>query len=103
MTQQRPAMNHDRWPATRSGALRTVEPFDLAHRGAGGEKVRLTLSPLLTIAAVLATLALFAGALGIAANGFVVAHEWSCRVGWIKASCPPKALLHPGLSARISD
>jgi hypothetical protein len=90
-------------PVTKTGPIRLVEPLDLSRRGAGAEKVRLALSPWLSFAAVLVTIALFAGAVGIAANGFVAAHEWSCRVGWIKSYCPPKALLHPGLSARIAD
>jgi hypothetical protein len=90
-------------PAPKSGGIRLVEPLDFGRRTAGQEKVRLVLSPWLSFAAVLTTIALFAGAIGIAANGFVAAHDWSCRVGWIKSYCPPKPLLHPGLSARIAD
>jgi len=90
-------------PITEQRSIQLVKPRQFASRMTGPEKVRLSLSPWQSLAMVVATIALFAGAFGIAVNGFVAANDWGCRVGWIKTYCPPKPVLHPGMSARIAD
>jgi hypothetical protein len=63
------------------------------------DKVRISLSPLQSIAAFLVFLGLLAGALGVAASGLVAAHEWGCKAGLIKSYCPappPPAPKEPG-------
>jgi hypothetical protein len=53
------------------------------------DKVRVSLSPLQSIAAVLVVLGFLIGVAGVAASGFVAAHEWGCKAGMVKSYCPP--------------
>jgi hypothetical protein len=53
------------------------------------EKVRLSLSPLQSIGAILVVLGFLVGVAGVAASGFVAAHEWGCKAGMVKSYCPP--------------
>lgn len=53
------------------------------------DKVRVSLSPIQTIAAILVFLGFLAGVAGVAASGFVAAHEWGCKAGVVKSYCPP--------------
>ena len=52
------------------------------------DKLRLALSGWQSIGAILALLGFLVAATGIAAQGWVAANEWGCRVGWVKAACP---------------
>ena len=56
---------------------------------ARAERLRLSLSFWQSLGVLLVILALTLGAAGIAAQGFVTAQEWGCRVGWSRAYCPP--------------
>ena len=53
------------------------------------ERVRLSLSRWQSVGAIIVVLAIAIGATGVAAYGWVVAHDWGCRVGVIKSYCPP--------------
>ena len=53
------------------------------------DKVRLSLSPLQSIGAILVVLGFLVGVAGVAASGFVAAHEWGCKAGMVKSYCPP--------------
>jgi len=52
------------------------------------EITRLRLSRWQAFGAIMAVLGILVGALGMAAYGFVAAHEWGCRTGLIKTHCP---------------
>jgi len=52
------------------------------------ERLRLKLSFWQSLGALLAVLGIVAGASGLAASGFVAAHDWSCRAGWVDRYCP---------------
>lgn len=52
------------------------------------ERLRLSLSPWQSIGAIIVVLAIIIGASGLAAYGWVVAHDWGCRIGAIKSYCP---------------
>lgn len=54
----------------------------------GPDKVRIALSPLQSIAAFLVFVGFLAGVFGVAASGFVAAHEWGCKAGIVKSYCP---------------
>jgi hypothetical protein len=53
------------------------------------DKVRLSLSPLQSIGAILVVLGFLVGVAGVAASGFVAAHEWGCKAGMVKSYGPP--------------
>jgi len=53
------------------------------------DKVRLSLSPLQSLGAILVVLGFLVGVAGVAASGFVAAHEWGCKAGMVKSYCPP--------------
>lgn len=63
---------------------RAVEVVERVH----ADKLRLTLSGWQSLGAILALLGFLVAASGIAAQGWVAANEWGCRVGWVKATCP---------------
>ena len=72
--------------------------------GARGESVRLNLSRWQSIGLIIIVLSFLIGAAGIAASGFVAAHDWGCRAGWVKSNCPapapePKAPARPDIPA----
>jgi hypothetical protein len=52
------------------------------------DKVRISLSPLQAIGAFLVFIGFLAGVFGVAASGFVAAHEWGCKAGLVKSYCP---------------
>lgn len=52
------------------------------------EKVRVSLSPMQSIGAILVILGFLVGVAGVAASGFVAAHEWGCKAGVVKSYCP---------------
>ena len=49
----------------------------------------LALTTAQSVAAAIAIFAFVMAAFGMAARGWVVAHDWSCRVGMATNSCPP--------------
>jgi hypothetical protein len=53
------------------------------------ERVRIALSRWQSFGVVVAMLGFLAGASGVAAYGWVAAHEWGCRTGVVKTYCPP--------------
>ena len=64
------------------------------HAPARADKVRFTLNGGQSLALLLVVFSLMIGAAGLAAQGWVAAHEWGCRTGAIKSYCPappPKA------------
>jgi hypothetical protein len=54
------------------------------------DRVRLSLSFWQSLGALIVVLAIAIGASGVAAYGWVVAHDWTCRIGLVKRYCPPK-------------
>jgi hypothetical protein len=60
---------------------------------------RLALTGIQSLVLAIVTFALVIGALGMAANGWVTSHDWSCRVGLLVKSCPtidiPKPMAPP--------
>jgi hypothetical protein len=58
-----------------------------ASRASVDGRVRLSLSATQSVGAMIIALALLACAAGLAVTGWAVAHEWTCRLGWVKA-CP---------------
>lgn len=59
------------------------------------ERVRVKLSGWQSIGAIIAVLGIAAGASGIAAYGFVVAHEWGCRTHLVQSYCPAPPVVRP--------
>lgn len=57
---------------------------------------RLSLSWRQSLGLTIVTLAMLVAAAGMAASAWAVAHEWGCRLGWVK-SCAPPALKPPEL------
>jgi hypothetical protein len=58
----------------------------------GTERMRLSMSIWQSLGAIVLVLGLLIGATGVAAYGWVVAHDWGCRIGLVKAYCPPAAV-----------
>ena len=54
----------------------------------GTERVRVALSRWQALGAVIVVLGIMVGATGVAAYGWVAAHDWGCRIGAITSSCP---------------
>jgi hypothetical protein len=52
------------------------------------DRIRLSLSRWQSLGAIIVTLGIMIGATGVAAYGWVVAHDWGCRIGVIKSYCP---------------
>ena len=71
--------------ARRDEVVRSVEVPTLMHPYKG----RLSLSGWQSLGAILALLGFLIGAAGLAAQGWVAASEWGCRVGMISNYCPP--------------
>ena len=53
------------------------------------ETVRVKLSGWQSVGLIVVILGFLVGAAGIAASGFVAAHDWGCKVGLVQSSCPP--------------
>jgi hypothetical protein len=53
------------------------------------DRVRLSMSGWQSIGAIIVVMCVMAGASGMAAYGWVVAHDWGCRIGVVKRYCPP--------------
>jgi hypothetical protein len=55
----------------------------------GAERVRVKLSRWQSVGAVIVVLGIAVGATGVAAYGWVAAHDWACRIGATTSHCPP--------------
>jgi hypothetical protein len=55
------------------------------------ERVRVKLSFWQSLGALITVLGIAAGASGLAAYGFVAAHDWGCRAGLVESYCPKPA------------
>ena len=64
--------------------VRSVAIPTLVH----SDRVRVSLSGWQSLGLIIVILALLIGAGGFAAQGFVAANDWGCRVGLVKAYCP---------------
>jgi len=53
------------------------------------DRVRLSLSFWQSLGVLIVLLCIAIGASGVAAYGWVIAHDWSCRIGLVKQYCPP--------------
>jgi hypothetical protein len=76
----------------------------LVPAAARAETVRVKLSGWQSIGLIVVVLGFLVGAAGIAASGFVAAHDWGCKVGLVQSSCPPpppipKPLARPDIPA----
>jgi hypothetical protein len=65
-----------------------------------GDRLRLSLSRWQSLGAFIVVLCIALGASGVAAYGWVVAHDWGCRIGVIKSYCPA---VNPGLQRSRPD
>ena len=63
--------------------------------------VRLKLSRWQSLGAVLLVLGVVIGAAGMAAYGFVSAHDWGCRTGMIQSYCPATPAARPASRSDI--
>jgi hypothetical protein len=83
-------------PATE---MRPAQPMaQMAQPIRMAERVRLKLSLWQSLGAIIVVLGIMVGASGVAAYGWVVAHDWSCRIGLVKSYCPaapPTPALRP--------
>jgi hypothetical protein len=52
------------------------------------DRIRLSLSRWQSLGAIVVVLGIAVGASGVAAYGWVVAHDWGCRIGVITSYCP---------------
>ena len=52
------------------------------------DRVRLSLSRWQSVGAIIVVLGIAVGATGVAAYGWVMAHDWGCRIGLIQSYCP---------------
>lgn len=64
------------------------------------ERMRLSLSRWQSLGAIIVVLGVLIGASGMAAYGFVVAHDWGCRTGMITSYCPPNPAARPPAPVR---
>jgi hypothetical protein len=55
---------------------------------AGTDRVRVALSRWQSFGAFLVVVGIIVGAAGVAAYGWVAAHDWGCRIGAITSPCP---------------
>jgi hypothetical protein len=59
------------------------------------DRVRIKFSRWQSLGAILLVLAIMAGASGMAAYGWVAAHNWGCRAGLIETYCLPEPASQP--------
>jgi hypothetical protein len=64
----------------------------------GNDVVRLKLSRWQSLGAILMVLGMLVGASGMAAYGFVSAHDWGCRTGLIQSYCSGTPAARPSRS-----
>ena len=75
--------------AARGGAT-TAEPTTTVQTIRLPDRVRVSLSLWQSLALFIVLLGIVVGASGVAAYGWVVAHDWGCRIGLVKSYCPPE-------------
>jgi hypothetical protein len=63
--------------------------YEMTYHRMPGEKVRLRMSFLQSLALALLVIGVLVGAAGIAISGLVTAHDWACRTNLVKQYCPP--------------
>jgi hypothetical protein len=51
------------------------------------DRVRLSMTAWQSLAAIIVVLCFMVGTLGVAAFGFIAAHDWGCRTGLIESHC----------------
>jgi hypothetical protein len=81
----------------------TVPPAaaPVAFRPMFDDHFRLSFSLWQSLAITVAIVAFLFGAFGMAATGFVAAHNWSCRTGLLTNYCPPPAVPKTPVSPEI--
>jgi hypothetical protein len=67
----------------------------------GSDVMRLKLSRWQSFGAILMVLGVIIGASGMAAYGFVAAHEWGCRAGLVQSYCGAAPVSRPGSRSDI--
>jgi hypothetical protein len=67
----------------------------------GSDVMRLKLSRWQSFGAILMVLGVIIGASGMAAYGFVAAHEWGCRTGLVQSYCGAAPVSRPGSRSDI--
>jgi hypothetical protein len=63
------------------------------------EATRVLLTGWQSLGLIVVIVGFLVAALGMAASGFVAAHEWGCKAGWVKRYCAPAPAM-PKLPAR---
>lgn len=66
-------------------------PMFIAPTVQAPDKMRVALSTWQSVGLVLVIIGFLAAAAGVAAQGWVAANEWGCRIGAVKSHCPPPA------------
>ena len=84
------AIDFDYTPPTREAPVAVAEPRGgAAYAIHATDRIRLKMSHWQSLGAIIMVLGIAVGASGVAAYGFVVAHEWGCRTGLVQKYCPP--------------
>ncbi|WP_068023302.1 hypothetical protein [Rhodoplanes sp. Z2-YC6860] len=52
------------------------------------DRIRVSMTGWQSLGALIVVLCLIVGSLGIAALGFIAAHDWGCRAGLFQSNCP---------------
>ena len=85
-------------PQVTVGDTRLADDLAVASMIRVPERVRVSLSRWQSLGAIIVVLGIAVGASGLAAYGFVAAHEWGCRAGLIQSYCPMAPAPRPGRS-----
>jgi hypothetical protein len=83
-------------PAVTVGDSRLADDLAVASVIRVPERVRVSLSRWQSLGAIIMVLGIAVGASGLAAYGFVAAHDWGCRAGLIQSYCPMGPAARPG-------
>lgn len=85
-------------PQVAVGDARLADDFAAASVIRVPDRVRVSLSRWQSLGAIIVVLGIAIGASGLAAYGFVAAHDWGCRAGLIQSYCPMGPAARPGRS-----
>jgi hypothetical protein len=88
-------------PAEEAVAAAEAVGAGASHVIRSGDQVRVKLSKWQSFGAIIVVLGIATGALGVAAYGFVAAHEWGCRTGLIQSHCPAMQAARPASRSDI--